>query len=466
MQHSTSDPSQGGSHFVYVAAAVAALGGLLFGYDTGVISGAILFIKDQFSLSSSMEELVVSAVLIGAVAGAAGGGTLADRLGRRWMLIISAAIFSVGAVGTALAPGPLPLLAGRIVVGVAIGVASFTAPLYISEIAPARMRGLLVGLNQLALTSGILISYLVDYAFSPIDGWRWMLGLAAIPSLTLGIAMLFMPPSPRWLVGKGENQQASSVLRRIRGTQQVEQELQEIGQGLERQASGSGALMGPIVKPALMVGVGLAIFQQITGINTVIYYSPTIFEYAGLNQSSTAILASVIVGVTNVVFTIVAIRLVDRVGRRPLLLVGLLGMVIGLFILGLAFELRGLSSFLQYIAVGSLMLYVASFAIGLGPVFWLLISEIYPLRVRGSATSLATVANWGANLVVAIAFLTLVDAIGRPGTFWLYAGVGIGAWVFVYALVPETKGHSLEEIEEHWHQGKPPRELRAKAEVR
>lgn len=441
--------------FVIVAAAITAIGGMLFGYDTGVISGAILFIREAFSLSSTAQEVVVSSVLIGAVIGASISGFLADKYGRRIMIIVAATIFGIGAIFTALTPEVYTLIAGRIVVGIAIGVASFIAPLYIAEVAPVNIRGALVSLNQLAITVGIVISYLVDFAFAPTGGWRWMLGLAVVPSLVLGIGMYFMPPSPRWLYSKGKFDKARSVLERIRMTKNVNDEIKEINASLtcEEECKWS-EILDPVVRPALIVGIGLAALQQLTGINTVIYYAPTILEFAGFQSAAISILATAGIGMINVIMTVVAILLIDRVGRRPLLLIGLIGMIISLGILGIAFVLPGLSASLGLLAVISLMLYVGSFAIGLGPVFWLMISEIYPLRIRGRAMSTATIVNWGTNLLVAITFLSLIQLIGTPGTFWLYGIIGIVAWVFVYFLVPETKGKSLEEIESHLRAGK------------
>lgn len=445
--------------FVYVVALISALGGLLFGYDTGVISGAILFIEQDFALSSLLISVVVSAVLIGAVIGAAIAGYLADLLGRRKMIIAAAAIFIAGAIGTAFTPNVWFLIGGRIIVGLGIGIASMTAPLYISEVAPANMRGSLVSLNQLAITIGIVVSYLVDYGLAPIQGWRYMLGLAAIPAVILGLGMLPLPDTPRWLVSNNKPDKARSVMKRIRSDADTDKELGEIQESLKKQKKGRAELFNPLVKPALIIGVALAIFQQVTGINTVIYYAPKIFQFAGIASSSSAIFSTLLVGVVNVVFTVVAILLLDRVGRRPLLLVGLAGMVFSLTLLGVSFYLSSLLGLIGPLATAGLMIYVASFAIGLGPVFWLLISEIYPLRVRGLAMSIASEANWGANLIIALTFLTLIQVLSRSGTFWFYAIVGVAAWIFCYKLIPETKGHTLEEIESHWRTGKHPREL-------
>ncbi len=444
---------------VYLATAISALGGMLFGYDIGVISGAILFIKTDFSLSPGAEEIVVSAVLLGSLVGAIAGGIIADRLGRRKLSIVTAAIFGVGAIGAALAPDTGWLIAARLVAGTAIGVASFVAPLYISEIAPVAIRGKLVSVNQVALTSGIVISYLVDYAFADAQAWRWMFALAVIPAAAFGIGLMFIPDSPRWLVGRGRIDEALAVLKRIRSPDDADRELKEIQSGVAQQKGHWSELLDPLLRPAMVVGIGLAIAQQITGINTVIYYAPTIFKFAGLSSASGAILASVGVGVINVVFTLVAMQMIDKVGRRPLLLVSLAGMAVGLVVLGLAFALPQLSGSLGWIAVGSLMIYVGAFAVGLGPVFWLMLSEIYPLTIRGRAMSVGTVANWAANLMVALSFLTLTQVLGESVTFWLYGAVTLGSWVFAYVLVPETKGKTLEQIEAHWRTGTPVRDL-------
>jgi sugar porter (SP) family MFS transporter len=448
-QHSHTKPAT--SRFVTMVSGISALAGLLFGYDTGVISGAILFVRKDFLLSTFQEEVVVSAVLLGAVAGAAFGGKLADALGRRKLLIQVAILFMIGAIGTALAPSPTLLAIGRVVVGVAIGIASFTAPLYISEVSPPAIRGKLVSLNQLMITLGIVVSYLADYGLAGMEAWRWMFGLAAVPALILLIGLFFVPESPRWLMSRSHEDQARAVLQRIRESGDVSAELAEIKADLSMQEGSWRELLNVSLRRPLIIGIGLAIFQQFTGINTVIYYAPTIFQLAGLHSASAAILATVGVGVVNVLLTIVALRMLDRAGRRPLLLYGLVGMVISLGVLGGAFLLAGSSPVVAWLAVISLAVYVACFAIGLGPVFWLLISEIYPLKIRGRAMGVATMMNWGSNLIVALTFLSLLHSLGRSATFWLYAVIGIIAWFFVYRLVPETKGRTLEQIDAEWH---------------
>ena len=441
-----------GRAFVYIAATFAALGGLLFGYDTGVISGAELFLKNDFTLSTFALEVIVSGVLAGAAVGALLGGRLADLFGRRKLLIVTAIIFGAGGIVCAAATSPAILVIGRIIVGLGIGLASGTVPVYISEVSPADARGWQVSLFQLAITVGILLAYIVDYAFASIQGWRWMFGLAVVPAAIFGMGMLFLPESPRWLARRGHHEKARAMLSRIRGTSDVSAELQEIERSLAHadERGRLSDLFAPSVRPALVVGIGLAIFQQVTGINTVIYYAPLIIQSAGISSESGAILATAGIGVVNVLMTIVAMWLIDRVGRRPLLLVGTAGMVATLGLLGLAFRMSGKSGALVWLAVISMMVYVASFAISLGPIFWLLISEIYPLKIRSSSEGLAAAFNWGSNLLVSLTFLTLLQMIGSARTFWLYGLFAIAAWIFSYFRVPETKGRTLEEIEEFW----------------
>jgi SP family galactose:H+ symporter-like MFS transporter len=445
------------SVFVILAAIFAAVGGLLFGYDTAAISGAVIFIKQQFSLSTFPEELVVSMVLVGAATAAIGGGQLSDRLGRRVTLILTSIIFITGALICAFADSFATLLVGRTIVGVGIGLASTTVPVYISEVAPPKARGWQVSLFQLAITVGILAAYIVDYAFAPSGAWRWMLGLAAVPGLILGLGMLYLPESPRWLAKHGQAEKALKILARIRGNSDVAAEFEEIQSTLAQSVQRGRWIdvFSPAVRPALLIGVGLAVFQQITGINTVIYYAPTILQSAGISSASGAILATAGIGVVNVLMTLVSMWLVDRMGRRPLLLIGIAGIVITLAVLGFAFFRPG--GALAEVAVITLMAYVASFAISLGPIFWLLISEIYPLNIRGLAEGTAAAANWSANLLVSLTFLTLVEALGPARTFWLYSFFAVAAWIFSYYLVPETKGRTLEEIERSLHGAAPAR---------
>ncbi len=452
---SSNPPLPPNRSFVYIAASIAALGGLLFGYDTGVISGAVIFIKKDFALTTFPQELVVSMVLLGATVGAFTGGRFADRFGRRVTLIVTSIVFIAGAMICASAPSLAVLVVGRVVVGLGIGLASTTVPVYISEVSPPEARGWQVSLFQLAITIGILAAYLVDYAFAKSGAWRWMLGLAAVPGAMLGIGMLFLPESPRWLARYLRPESARAVLVRIRGTQDVELEWREISVSIshsEERGTWSD-LLHPAVRHALIVGVGLAIFQQVTGINTVIYYAPTIIQSAGLPSASAAILATAGIGLVNVLMTIVAMWLIDRVGRRPLLLTGISGMIVSLGVLGFLFRSGVQNEASVRLAVVTLMAYVSFFAISLGPIFWLLIAEIYPLKIRGQAEGTAAATNWIFNLLVSMTFLTLVELIGQSWTFWLYGVLAIASLMFCYYLVPETKGRSLEEIEASWRSG-------------
>ncbi len=442
-----------GTPFVILAAILAAVGGLLFGYDTGVISGALIFIRQRFALTVLHEELVVSVALVGAACASLAGGRLADYLGRRATLLATSIIFVAGALLCALAASVTALIAGRLVVGVGIGLACSAVPVYISEISPAPARGWMVSLIQLAITLGILGSYIVDYAFSGSGSWRLMLGLAVVPGLLLGLGMIFMPETPRWLTERGREEEARRVLKKIRGDANIEAEIRDIEQTL-RLAKERGRwadLLEPSVRPALVIGLGIAIFQQVTGINAVIYYAPTIIQAAGIPSASGAILATAGIGLVNVVMTVLAMWLMDRVGRRPLLLFGTGGMIVTLGGLGLFFHLPGRAGASAGVAVFLLMAYVASFAVSLGPIFWLLISEIYPLKIRGLAGGTAAGVNWAFNFLVSLTFLSLIQAIGPGDAFWLYGVLAVASWIFSYRLVPETKGRTLEQIEAAWH---------------
>jgi MFS transporter, SP family, galactose:H+ symporter len=445
---------------VYAISIFAALAGLLFGYDTGIISGAILFIKKDFYLSNFQEEMVVSAVLLGALIGSGLSGRLTDRFGRRKVLVFTAITFIIGSLSTALSPNVDDLIIGRIVLGIAIGVGSFTAPLYLAEIAPQHIRGMLVSLNQLAITIGIVFSYLINYYFSSKGGWPWMLGLGVVPAAILLLGTFFLPESPRWMLLKGREQKARTVLQHIRAREDISKEFAEIQKTVKTERGTHRLLLAKWVRPILFISLGLSFFQQVTGINTIVYYAPTIFQMAGFKQAGGAILATLGIGVTNVLATIIALPLIDKWGRRPLLLLGLSGMFLSLVSLGFAFY-HPEFAILRWVAVGSMILYIASFAISLGPIMWLIISEIFPLNIRGVGSSLAISASWGFNMLVALTFLTLIQLVGPSHTFWLYAFLCILGWLFVYFIVPETKDCSLEQIEQNLRLGRPSRELGA-----
>ena len=442
---------EGGNGLLVRVSVIAAIGGLLFGYDTGVISGALLFIKDDLDAGTFEQQAIVSVLLLGAMLGAVISGYLADRISRRWTKVISGVVYVVGALGCAFSVNASMLIGFRFLLGISVGTASFVAPLYIAEVAPPRVRGGLVSFNQLAVTAGILIAYIVDFLFKDVAGsWRWMLGIAAVLGAVLAIGMLTVPHTPRWLVMSGQSDRARATLEKLRAGDQdadVDQELQDIEEANRREGETTvRELAGPQIRPLLLIGLSLALFQQFVGINTVIYYAPTILADTGLTDSS-SITQTVFVGITNVVFTIVAVLLLDRVGRRKLLLTGVAGLIVALGVLAAYFWSPELQDHASYLALGGLLLYIASFAVGLGPVFWLMISEIFPTGVRSKAMSVSTVANWGANFLVAATFLSLSSLITRQGTFILYGVLAILAFAVFAARVPETRGRTLEEIQ-------------------
>lgn len=431
---------------------IAAIGGLLFGYDTGVISGALLYIKKDLNAGTFEQQSIVAVLLLGAMVGAFISGYLADRIGRKWTKVISGSVYVVGALGCAFSINAEMLIGFRFLLGLSVGTASFVSPLYISEVSPPKVRGGLVSFNQLAIVTGILLAYLVNYSFKDFpDQWRWMLGVAAIPGAVLAVGMLTVPRTPRWLKANNGDDKAREVLERLREGDEnadVDQEIRDIEEAnsKERESSVKG-LWRPRMRPLLLVGLALAIAQQFVGVNTVIYYAPTILSDTGMGNSA-ALAATVIVGTTNLVFTIVAVLLLDRVGRRVLLLTGTVGLLLALVLLGVYFSSSTLQQDYGWLALAGLVLFIAAFAIGLGPVFWLMISEIFPVGARGKAMSVCTIANWGANFLVAQTFLSLSGAITRQGVFFLYAGLAVVSVVLFATKVPETKGRSLEEIQE------------------
>ena len=439
---------------IYLIAAVAAMGGLLFGYDTGVISGAELYLVRDFHMTPGSEELAVSAVLIGAVIGAAIGGKLGDGLGRRITLLVMAVIFGAGAILTAIAPGYWWFVVFRIIVGIGIGAASLMAPVYVAEIAPARIRGTLVLFFQLAITVGIAVAYWVDLAFAAAGwGWRPMFAAAIIPALVLGVGMLLLSDTPRWLGSRGRWDEAARVARQTATLEEAKEEIRGIRKALASEESASlRDFMRPGLRVALIVAVMLGIFQQFVGINTVIYYAPTIFQLAGYHTANAAILATAVVGVVNVLSTVVAVLLVDRLGRRPLLLIGLTGIVISLAAMGYIFLIGPKNA--AVLVLIALLVYILSFAISMGPVFWLLSAELFPNRLRARGASIAVTIQWAANLLVSVTFLTLLNGFGTAPTFWLYAAIGVCTFVFVWFLVPETRGRPLERIETYWTSGR------------
>ena len=427
---------------------VAAIGGLLFGYDTGIISGAILYIKEQYTLSIFEEELIISILSLGAVFGAIFGGNISDYYGRKKIVLSSSLFFIISAIGLSLSNSVGELIFWRLLVGVAIGISSATAPLYIAELAPRFLRGALVSINQLAITIGILSSYLIGIAYVETQSWRLMFVFAAIPAFIQFIVMSFFPESPRHLAKIGQTAKAIKVLEKFRGSKKdAHLELTHIEKLHNIKQHSWKALLKKTTRKALLAGIGVTVIQQITGINTIIYYAPTIFKFAGFSSNQSALQASMWVGAVNVLMTFIAIYLVDKVGRKPLLYFGLGGMVISLFILGLGFHTNQ-TELLGIISLITLFIYIASFAYSLGPVGWLINSEIYPLHIRGKAMGIATCANWLSNFVITATFLNLIKLLGKSGTFWLYAAIGLIGLLFIWRFVPETKAQSLEEIED------------------
>jgi MFS transporter, SP family, sugar:H+ symporter len=427
-----------------------ALGGMLFGYDTGVISGAILFISPDLGLTPFLEGLVVASLLLGAAIGAACAGPLSDRLGRRNLILIAAVTFTVGAIGAALAPNVGILVLFRIVLGLAVGAAALIVPLYLSEVAPTEIRGAISSLNQLMITVGILLAFIVNALLANSGAWRWMLGLAVIPSVVLFIGMYFMPETPRWLVSRGREDEARDVLLQSRTEEEAEKEIREIKEVERQEEGGLRELMAPWVRPALIVAIGLAVFQQIIGINTIIYYAPTTLKNVGYGDAA-AIYANLIIGAVNVIMTLIAIRIIDSTGRKPLLLAGLVGMVISLTVLGLStLLLSEPTSPTDAVAIITLLClagFIISFAATWGPTVWVMLPEVLPLRIRGTAMGVAIFLHWIANFIVSQTFPSLLAWLGPGIPFLGYAVIGVLAFIFVSAFVTETKGRSLEQIE-------------------
>ncbi len=428
-------------------ALAAAVGGLLFGYDTSVISGAILFVRGHFHWDSFATEVGVSIVLAGALVGAGVGGYLSDHFGRKPVQIANATVFGIFAVLTGLANTTPLFLIGRFMVGVAVGVTSMVTPLYIAEISPPAIRGALVQLNQLMIGIGVAVAYAVAWFLSGTGNWRMMFISAVVPSVVLLVSLFFLPESPRWLASKGRFDAARTILNRIYGPAETEVAMTQFAAVIETDKLNFGDLFLRRFRKPFIAGIGLAVFQQITGVNTIIYYTPIIMQMAGFKSASDAILTTLIIGSINVLFAVGAIPLLDKVGRRRLLLVSIAGMFVCLALLGYYFGVPHTSRFL---VVGAFLSYLAFFQIGLGPVFWLLISEIYPTRIRGQAMSLASVTIWASDWLVTLTFLTLLDRLGARKSFWLYGIACIGAYVFCSRFIPETKGRTLEEIEAGW----------------
>ncbi|XP_010538418.1 PREDICTED: inositol transporter 4 [Tarenaya hassleriana] len=537
----------------------AGIGGLLFGYDTGVISGALLYIKDDFEQVEKktwLQETIVSMAVAGAIVGAAIGGWINDKFGRKISILIADVLFFIGAIVMAIAPTPWVIIIGRILVGFGVGMASMTSPLYISEASPARIRGALVSTNGLLITGGQFLAYLINLAFVHARGtWRWMLGVAGLPAVVQFVLMLSLPESPRWLYRKDRTAEARAILERIYPAEEVEGEMAALKESVEAEKADEaamgdgffqklkGALQNPIVRRGLAAGITVQVAQQFVGINTVMYYSPSIVQFAGFASNKTALALSLVTSGLNAVGSIVSMMFVDRYGRRRLMIISMFGIISCLVILSIVFRQAslhapkidpvdsisfapnstcpayvspnptplkwncmkclkaecgfcsnsneyapgacvvlsdetkelchskgrtffkdGCPSKFGFLAVVFLGLYIIMYSPGMGTVPWIVNSEIYPLRYRGLGGGIAAVSNWISNLIVSETFLTLTHALGSSGTFLLFALFSTIGLIFIWLLVPETKGLQFEEVEKMLEVGYKPSLLRRRAE--
>ena len=426
---------------------VAALGGLLFGFDTGVISGAIPFIKLEFYLNSYQEGFAVSNLMIACVIGALIAGPIADWTGRKKVLILCAVLFIVSAILSALPRSFTELVIARFIGGIGVGVASVVSPMYIAEISPAKIRGRLVALNQLAIVIGILLSYLSNWLLvdTGINNWRYMLVAEILPATTFLMGLFFILESPRWLTKEGLEKDALDVLKVVAGVENADHELQEVKKSLAEKKTSLKELLHPSLRRVLIVGILFSLFAHITGIDTIIYYGPIIFLESGFKTDS-ALLASVIIGITNLIFTFVGMAMIDKAGRKFLLLVGIAGMGISMTLVGFCMQSDMISAKWTLLWI---MTYIASFAMSIGVVIWVYLSEIYPTRVRGQALSVATMVLWLGNVILTQLFPVMMERFGG-GTFYIFSFICLLAFIFTWTMVKETRGVSLEEIEKIW----------------
>jgi SP family xylose:H+ symportor-like MFS transporter len=447
------------SHYATLLSTVAALGGLLFGYDTAVIAGAIGFLRGHFSLDAAGMGFAASSALIGCILGAAVAGSLSDRFGRKRALVLSAVFFTISAIWAAIPTTLTEFNIARIIGGVGVGMASMLSPLYIAEIAPPGIRGRLISFNQFAIVTGILLVYFVNYwiaglgdeAWNTATGWRWMFASETVPALLFMLALIAIPESPRWLVKQGKDAAAMAILARLSDDARAGAVVREIKETLAQEGSSMRELLKPGMRKALVIGLCLAVLQQITGINVFLYYAPEIFKSLG-SGTDTALLQTVIVGLCNVLFTVVAIRTVDRLGRVPLLMFGSAGMAATLIGLGWSAYTANTAAWTLIFILG----YIACFALSMGPVVWVVLAEIFPTRIRGRAMAIATFLLWTSNYLMSLTFpmidanVWLVDHFHHAAPFWLYALFSLATVLIVWRFLPETKGKTLEQIERSW----------------
>lgn len=439
---------------------LAALAGLMFGLDIGVISGATQFIQKEFQISDHMIEWIVSSMMLGAAVGALGAGWMSAALGRKRSLILGGVLFVLGSLLSGAAWSPDTLIAARLILGLAIGVATFTAPLYLAEVAPEYIRGAMISLYQLMITIGILVAFLSDTVFSYSGNWRWMLGIIAVPGILFLLGLFVLPDSPRWLMMRGRKGEATDVLQRLRGdTDQVAREVVDIEEQLRTPQKGWHLFLeNPNFRRSVGLGVLLQVMQQFTGMNVVMYYAPRIFQDMGY-ATTAQMWFTAIVGLTNVLATFIAIGLVDRWGRKPILYTGFIVMAIGLGVVGTMMHLGIATHSEQIFTVAMLLTFIIGFAMSAGPLIWTLCSEVQPLKGRDFGIGCSTFTNWVANMIVGATFLTLLNGIGNAATFWLYAALNLLFLLITFALIPETKGITLEQIERNLMAGKPLREI-------
>ena len=465
MHHDTAD--RGSAAYLALIAGSGALGGLLFGYDTAVISGAIGFLKDHFHLAADMTGWAASSLLIGCMVGAAVGGPLGDRFGRKPMLFVCAAIFALSGIGSGLAADLTLYTWSRLLGGLAIGAVSVLSPLYIAEISPEKSRGRLVSLYQLAIVVGILVSFFVNmliqqYGTTQPDvilngmteswntayGWRWMLAVLVLPSVIFGLLLIPLPESPRWLMKRGRRAEAEVTLARISGKEAAARELDQIEQALGEESGKVSELFRGGFGTAMMIGILLAIFSQFGGINAIMYYGPELFKTAGAGADQ-AFLSTVILGLVNLLATFGAIALIDKIGRKTLLIIGVSVQVVALGLVGTLYHMQGN----PYVLLAAIIIFLIGFAASTGAVTWVIISEIFPTRLRGQAMGIAVLFLWGADYVVSQTFPMLIEGIGPANTFYIYGLCALAGLVFTIFKVPETKGRTLEEIEHSWLKG-------------
>lgn len=472
---------------VYFIGFTAALAGLLFGLDVGVISGAEKFIQNDFKVSDDVIQLIVSSLLFGAAFGALGSGFLSSHFGRRKTILLSAVIFVVGALLCAIAPSEHLLILARFLLGIAVGVASFTAPLYLSEISPQVVRGSMISMYQLMITIGIVMAFLSNTwlaTYATFDGvtgghWRIMLGVIAIPAVIMFIGVYMLPESPRWLFLKGFQEKAIGVFRQMKLDEaEIAAEVREIEESVKVKQNGFQLLtQNSNFRRAICLGVGLQIIQQLTGINVIMYYAPRIFGMAGFAETNQQLWGTVIVGVTNVLATFIAIAFVDRLGRKPIMYAGFVTMGVALLTVGSLFLIGGQSHEVAnakgvmesvivlksldfaYPAIFALLIFIIGFAMSAGPIIWVLCSEIYPLAGRDLGVTFSTGTNWIVNAIVGMTFLSLINGFGPGYTFLLYGGMNVLFIIFFLLFVPETKGVSLEKIESNLLSGLPLRKI-------